>query len=600
MSTWLTDFHFLRPLWLLGLVPLAWLWWRIRQRGKSSTAWQDICDPALLQHLLIFSGGRQGSTWLWLLALAWLLTLFALAGPTWSRQPQAVFHNLAARVLLVDLSQSMAAADLTPSRLSRARFKVSDILAASDDGQTALVVFAGDAFVVSPLTQDAATIAAMLPALEFDIMPVQGSRLDSGLALAHELLVQGGANSGQVIVITDSTAGERDIAAAKALREVGFRVSVLGVGTPQGAPIPTRDGLLKDQAGNIVIARLEEAALQALAGAGDGVYTRITVDSQDIKQLITETVDPVTANPNDASSTRSTDTWHEQGPWLVLVLLPLAALAFRRGWLLILPILLLPLPPPAHAFDWADLWQRPEQQAQRALENQDAERALQLSQEPWRRGTAAYRGSDFAEAVQSFSQQSGPRGHFNRGNALAQMGRLDEALAAYDAALADDPTFEDAKFNRDLVEKMMQEQQEQQNDQQNDQEGEQGEQNDQQQQQSDKEEQQQQSDSSPGDESQQQSSDSGADEQEQEQEQAETAKSDNAEKSEQEAQESDKEGDAEQQLAAQEQDPLSQEEQQVMEQWLRRIPDDPGGLLKNKFRIQYQRRERRAAPAQPW
>ncbi|MEO8922707.1 MAG: VWA domain-containing protein, partial [Caldimonas sp.] len=190
----LEAFHFIHPLWLLALVPLAWLAWRACQPGGDNP-WRRIVDARLLPLLMVGQTDARGSrTVLWLVAAGWLIATLALADPAWERKPQPVFQTNAARVVVLDLSSSMNASDLKPSRLARARYKVDDVLALGAEGQTGLVVYAGDAFTVTPLTRDVNTIRAQLGALAPDLMPSDGSRADLGLLKAGELLRHAGVS----------------------------------------------------------------------------------------------------------------------------------------------------------------------------------------------------------------------------------------------------------------------------------------------------------------------------------------------------------------------------------------------------------------------
>ena len=607
----LQQFHFLRPLWLLALLPLVWLLWLVVRSRNVASAWQKACDSHLLPHLLVNHAIGRQTLLIWLLGLGWLCTVLALAGPTWSKQAQPVFQNQSARVIVLDLSRSMDAPDLKPSRLVRARFKVTDILNQSQDGQVGLVVFAGDAFVVSPITQDADTVAHLLPVLETSLMPLQGSRVEQGLTKAGELLTQAGVAQGLIIVVTDGYDDPLTLEAAAQLRAAGYTVSVLGVGTAEGAPIANTEGeLLKDGAGNIVIPRLDNRALQQLAAAGGGHYAVLRPDNEDLAHILAVTVASATDLQMDEGEEgeQTAEHWQEQGPWLLLLLLPLAAMSFRRGWLLMLPLCLamilgVTLAPTAQADPWDDLWQRQDQQAYSAVVNGQLTKALTLAEDPWMFGTAAYRAGEYPRALQAFIQVPGAIGHFNRGNALTQMERYVEALAAYDAALHAAPDMSDAKFNRDLVEQLL----EQQREQQQGQEGEKftDEQNapsraDEQRQQDENAQSNQKNDDPQADkdsgarqsgdsdmenppQDQQDTPEEGSEEEQQDREAETKPGAEQNEEGQQQAQQ-------QEQLAGAEDDPLSEEERQVMEQWLRRIPDDPGGLLRRKFLYQYQRR----------
>jgi Ca-activated chloride channel family protein len=608
-------FHFLQPLWFLALLPLLALLWLLRKPGEQDNAWRRVCDAGLLPYLLTRPDSRASRLPLWLLAGGWLLGVVALADPVWEQQPQPVFRNEAARVVVLDLSNSMFSPDLKPSRLVRARYKVADILDQELDGQTALVVFAGDAFAVTPLTSDGETIRALLSPLEPGLMPSQGSRVDLGLQKAGHLLRQAGALRGDILVITDGYEDERALDAAAVLKETGYRVSVLGVGTEAGAPIPVAGGgFLRDNRDEIVMPGLDSQALQSLAAAGGGRYATINSDEADIKYLLqayTPGIDEVTS-----STGHTTDTWRSHGALIILLLLPLAALAFRRGWLMMVLVSVsvgVSAPRPAMAAGWDDLWLRPDQQAARALQGGDPAQAARLADDPGLRGTAAYQAGDFEQALDAFGESLGQDADYNQGNALAQLGRYEEAIAAYDRALKDQPGMPDAEHNRAEVEKLLQQQEQQQQKQQEqseqDQEGESGEQDDAQEGQSGGEDQQGERQEDSGEQAAEQESD-GPEQSDADTQQHNAADSENdegaedAEDRQQSAQQTaETAGDEnEQQAEAAEANALDSEEKQAAEQWLRRIPDDPGGLLRRKFLYQYRQQAEGAVRAdqQAW
>lgn len=604
----LADFHFLRPYWFVALIPLLFLLWMSYQAYRHDSGWQNVCDQRLLPYLLMIHRSANQGWWVGLLGLGWLMAILALAGPTWSKQTQPVFSMQKGQMIVLDLSRSMGAADLQPTRLTRARFKVADILTRSQEGQTGLVVFAGDAFVVSPLTQDAATISALLPALDSTIMPVQGSRADLGLRKAAELLQQAGFTHGEILLVADGINGEPALATARQLRSEGFRVSVLAVGSQVGAPIPLPEGgFLKDANGNIVIPRTNLEAMESLSREGGGRYALLSSDDSDLNWLLIESV-PALAEEVQGTD-QETVVWQEVGPWLVVSMLPLAALAFRRGWLLLI-LLALIVPYPSWALSWSDLWQRRDQQVDQALQQGDFERAATLATNPMQRGIAAYRQGHYDQAAVAFAQAPGARAHYNRGNALAHRNRFEEALAAYDAALAEDPDMQDARENRDLVEKLLRQQrQAQQKDSEKD-----GEQKNKSQQSPGQHANQQvqgQAQSKPTQtKNDTQRTSAGSQtwkDHPQSSKTTQTPSSDSQtsppDRSKKQTHRATTASQAENQTTEEQQDPeqntalthteddLSYAEgQQMMEQWLRRIPDDPGGLLRQKFLRQYQYR----------
>lgn len=589
-------FHFLRPQWFVALLPLALLLWFLFFRKGAGSNWETVVDGRLLPHLLITGASGKRRTAFILTLAGGLLGIIALAGPVWEKLPQPVFTAQDAVVIALDLTRSMEATDVSPSRLERARYKIRDILDQRQEGQTALLVYSGEAFTVTPLTDDGETIIAQLNALETSIMPVTGNRTDKALAAALDLLRQAGMGHGHVLLITDDadpdTAGE----AVARLREEGYRLSILGVGTSHGAPVLLPDGgFLKGRDGQIVIPVLDEDGLRRLASAGGGMYTRLTKDDQDTR-LLAGHFSAMQPGGKEAGTEITADVWREQGPWLVLCLLPLAALLFRRGYILALALVLLPPPDAAYALDWEDLWLRKDQQGQKAMETEDYAAAAELFADPAWKAAAQHRAGDYQAAVDTLEQLGDAESNYNTGNALARLGRYHEAIAAYDRTLAEQPDHADAIFNRELLEKELERQQQQQQgqdrqpDQQQQQQGQ-----DQQQQQG----QERQQDRQQGQDQQDTGRRQGEQPQAQQPEELDSPAGDEAHEQEEREQAQPREAreqggqqdrEADQQPAARD-DLKTAEEHQATEQWLRRIPDDPSGLLRRKFRYQYQQRE---------
>ena len=332
------TFHFIRPLWLVALPLLWWIcWWLQRHRQRSG--WQHHCDGELLPHILIGSAARRSALPIVLLWLAATLPPIALAGPTWQEQPQPIFRQQSALVILLDLSQSMNAADLKPNRLTRARLKITDLLRDRREGQTALIVFAADAFTVVPLTEDNHTITALLGSLQPELMPAQGSRPERAIELGVQLFQQAGAKQGMLLLVTDDDAPQQAQAAARAAHQAGYDLAVLGVGRAEGAPIPlAQGGFVKDSNGQMVLPRLNSSALKTLAQAGGGLYHPLTIDNRDLDTLLSA-LETSTEDPQQESRHSTTKHWQDEGPWLLWPLAVLAAVGFRRGWLMMLCLL---------------------------------------------------------------------------------------------------------------------------------------------------------------------------------------------------------------------------------------------------------------------
>ena len=580
------DFHWLRPEWLWALPLIGLMTYALARRQLAPGSWQRIIDPALAPFILSRAQIKGLTYRWWLILIGGVVAATALSGPSWNRIEQPVFRSEQALVIALDLSRSMDAQDLTPSRLTRARLKILDILEARQSGQTALVVYSSNAFTVTPLTTDVDTVAALVNSLSTDIMPSRGSYPVAAITKSKRLLEQAGVAYGEVLLITDggtSPAAER---AAADLQSSGYSLSVLGVGTRQGAPIPRAGGgFVTDRSGNIVVPRLEGTALRSLAAAGGGRFVVLSADDSDINRLLSGEV----ARGSASDESLATDQWEEEGPWLLLLLVPMAAMAFRRGLVLLLLVFLLPVAEPVYAFSWEDLWRTKDQQAQLEFDEGNAMEAGELFEDPVWQAVAKYRAGDYGPSAAGFAGQEDLDNLYNLGNALARLGEIETAIDAYEQVLEVDPDMGDALYNRDLLQDLLEQSQDSQG-------GEQGNQENASEsgggaQQS---EGQSQSDQS-GEEGA--SGDPGAEGESSVRDQENVNQDDfealqaELERAAQEAQQQSGEAQEQQGMSQADAEMMrrAQEQRQAMEQWLRRIPNDPGGLLRRKFRYQYQR-----------
>ncbi len=307
------EFHFIRPLFLLLLIPLALILSQLLfSKHSNNSSWRNACDAHLLPHLLRRVNSVNNQLPLLLLAAGWLIAVIALAGPTWQRLPQPVYRSLAATVIALDLSDAMYAGDIAPNRLTRAKFKVDDILKQIKDGQIGMIAFSSEPYVVSPLTEDAATIVAMVPVLSPAIMPVNGNNIGRALQKSADLIKQADIRDGQIILITANKPTAADNKMASELAKQGFKLSVLGIGTTQGAPISVSGGFMQDAQGNIVLSQLDPKALQQLAREGDGQYVAFTNNNQDVTTLLTHDSNALQLKAEE--STAKTDQWKDHVP----------------------------------------------------------------------------------------------------------------------------------------------------------------------------------------------------------------------------------------------------------------------------------------------
>ena len=584
MTAWMESLHFLRPqlLWLLLLAPLIGAGWRLRQRRAN--VWRQAVDAHLLPHLLA-GAGRAGWAAPILLTLGSAMAIVALAGPSWRQGEQPLWEQRAPLVIALDLSSAIEAADLPPSRLLQARAKLATLLRQRQGGQVALVAYAGDAFTVAPLTEDADNVALFLDALSPEVMPADGQRTDRAIDWSARLLKQAGFDRGEILLMTDHADAAAQEAAARASRQ-GYRVSVLGLGSEAGAAYRARDGALART-------RLDAASLRQLAQRGGGRFEALAREGTDLEALGVLAPDSIdAASPSGARG----KAWLDEGYWLLPPLMLLMLLAFRRGAaLMLLAGCSLLWAPPSQAAD-GNWWRRADQQQHARMEE----------------GVQAYRKGDFAAAEKAFADQDNAEAQYNLGNALAKQGRYDEALGAYDRALQRQPGMQDAIANRRAVERARQRQQGQQG------QGQQGKNS------SDRgagnagaspnasraannaaasQQHGQQPPATPGKPPPRQQADSAqspartaaqppdSPANPQAQQAADAAQRERMRQA--LARQSEKrDGKASTGQAAAAETPAERERRQALQAWLKRVPDDPGGVLKAKFQLEHERRMR--------
>ncbi|MBE9567407.1 MAG: VWA domain-containing protein [Proteobacteria bacterium] len=704
----LEQLHFLRAQWFYAFIPLLLFLLLSLKKQRSNKNWKSIIDPQLMPFVLSPSGEtRQRRYPMLLVLIAASLGITALAGPVYKKLPQPVYQEKSSLVVLLDLSQSMNATDVKPSRLSRAKLELLDILKARKTGQTALIVYAADAFVVTPLTDDNATIANMVPSLETDMMPAQGSNFSAALAKAVSLFSQAGVINGDILAITDDIR-QKDERAIQKINSQGHRLSLFGIGSPAGGPIPLDGGFLQDGSGAIVIAKLDTGKLQNYALQAGGLYTGLKADDRDIDKLTrlfqSREIKQESRGKNasddpsvDQWTDQKADQWREEGYWLILPLLLLSALWARRGWLtmvsFMVPLIMLSAlgatPQAAYAseqqsapenntagresyLDSEYLWATPDQKAMKSFNAGDNESAAEQFRSPEWKASAFYRQGDYQAAVDALKDIESSDAYYNKGNALAKLARYQEAIDAYDHAIELNEDNKDAAYNREQVQQALKKQ-------------DQSEQEQSEQDQSDEGE--SESNKSDQDESEQEKSDKDQDSSEQKSEQNESQNNDSSQQGEnQEGQQQDENDDAENKSNEDQQKPSDQQSQQAedeelkqrdaqaeakqqeqekqqyekdaaernqdeknteenndqkkpedrlenepaddqaddqsdkkpaeievnpveasiteqekaAEQWLKRIPDDPGGLLRRKFLYQYQNIPNQQDSDEPW
>ncbi|WP_096085935.1 vWA domain-containing protein [Agaribacterium haliotis] len=686
----IVAFHFLRPAFLLLLLPVVFIAWRQLKRQRAQALWQKHFAPTFLDVLTSGQSSPKHKFSHALLPILLALMVVALAGPSWNKQQVSLHSNKAPLVIVLDLSPSMLVEDIKPSRIQRARLKILDLLAERPDGLTALIVYGADAHVVTPLTDDIKTIKSMLPSLSPTLMPAAGSNIEAALEQAELLLqnTQNNSSDAQVLILSDGIDASA-LASLKNIKKTSLNDFIIwSIGTENGGPIPNGQGsFVRNNDGSIVVAGLNHQQFQDAAAALGAIYVPFSTSSLDINTLKNLVLH--SSHDSDGEHKRDVDLWQDNGPWVLLPALLLFILLFRRGQLLIalftLPMLLITsavTAPNATASSLDKFWFSKDQRAERAFDQQDYEKASGLFNNKDWQAAAEYKQGNYEAAANYWQQQSGAEAQYNLANSLALAGKIDEAIAAYDRALNEQPDFQQAQHNKALLEQLKQQQEQQQqqqqqsdqggdsqqpqdgNQQQQSQQGseqnsndnnqagqnqneqnqnEQPQQADQQQKQQNPPEQnqaggdnQQQADNqdnaeqqqaatdaadkntdsdqqannaSTGDKGERQPEDNQALNEHYQQDQAEQDKAQQAKAETNEQQALEKQiqqqqkaqqdtNTAEASARAETQYLRPSEEQQELEQWLRKVPDDPGTLLRNKFEDQYRQKnmQRRAQP----
>lgn len=431
--TWFQDFHFLRPWWLLGLIIPAAVYVFTYKNSQIQSAWQKVCDKNLLDYLLIKNNGTKGYKASVSAALITLFLVMALAGPTWLKKENPALSVENPVMILLNMSGEMWNKDVSPSRIERAKYVIKDLTKSLKNTESGLIVYSKEPFMITPLTEDTSLIDNIMSALQLDIMPQDGDRLDRAIELAVSRMQKTGLPHGNLIVIT-SNVGERFDAAltgASQASDAGFDVNIVN------------------------ISKTTNDKLQMVADKGNGLYLNY---QQSLAPLI-QKINDITAKEIKQSKNMQT-VWEDMGWYLLWLPALLFLFSFRRGAFVII---------------WgcffniytaeASWFLNDNQEALHDFEKQNyAEAAEKFTDTQWK-GAAAYKNGDYEAAYENFLQKADATALYNQGNALAKGGKIAEAIKKYEEALQKQPDFADAKFNLEYLKKQQQ-QKNQQNQQQ--------------------------------------------------------------------------------------------------------------------------------------
>lgn len=644
MNHIIANFQFIRPEFLLLIIPLLIGYALKLKFAQQTNIWQNILPSHLYQNMVIKKGVYQSNKFIHVLMIAMVVSTIAIAGPTWEKLPQTVYQSQAGKVILLDMSMSMRATDLTPDRLTRAKFKALDLIGEVKEGETGVIAYAGDAFVISPLTNDIGNLKTLIPSLSPDIMPIQGSYALYGLQRSEELLVNAGYQSGQIYWITDGIRFEEVKDIRNFIQTTNFDVSALLVGTEAGAPITMADGqLLKDRSGKIVIPNIDERFMKQAMQGTKGMYQLFTSDNSDIK-AIKRKIEFEQKQASEVQDT-SSDVFKDMGPYLVILLLPIAAYTFRKGILSIFLAFGLVFSmassntvlaqsefesTPSNNISgnhsenlistnsWVNtLFKNADQRGKLAFDNQDFEQATELFKDMEWQAASAYKMSNYEKAEALYSELSGIENLYNKANAQAKQGKLLKALESYEQVLNSQPDHAQAQKNKAIIEELLEQQSDQEQSRQNSSQDEQSPQNEEQnndqqnssqqdnsqQGQNENQSSQQQNQNNSEQSSMQQNSEQQDSQMKQDADQnngqtdnnagdTENMQQKAADSSQQAADSSEQKSAISNQVNMDDLTPEQKEEMQRMQMIMNKVPDDPAFLLKRKMLLEAQKRQR--------
>lgn len=303
-------FHFLRPQWLLLLLPAALVIASILRRQDQLRAWKRVINPELLGHLAVqHEKHRSRLPPVLLLAVGWLLGIVALAGPAWEREATPFTEDQAALFIVMKVTPDMLAEDIQPSRLQRSAQKVSDLLSLRPGSKTGLIAYAGSAHLVMPLTSDPGVIRYFASELKPEIMPTEGDDPQQAMQLAQRRLAESGL-PGSIVLIADSVPLPFSAGGSADVHILAMAAGPEVVPPPGSPPAPA----------------LDEDAIREAARGGGGQWVQVTPDDSDVRQLGAQIERSIASAP-----VQEGERWKDSGYWLMFGLLLVMLPLFRKG-----------------------------------------------------------------------------------------------------------------------------------------------------------------------------------------------------------------------------------------------------------------------------
>ncbi|SFV63723.1 TPR domain protein in aerotolerance operon [hydrothermal vent metagenome] len=458
------QLHFIRPLWFYAFIPLSILLWFLYQKIKNNQggAWSNIIAQHLLSALSIKNHQKQSKFPFVTLIISSFLLIFALSGPSFQKYPNQTFKLKQTLFIVLDLSTSMNATDVKPSRLKRALFSIKYLLKKDFEDDVALIGFSAEPYLISPATNDKKTILSLIDGINTDILPTQGSQLNLTMKFVQQLINNRPKGINNILLLSDvEKISNAALETIKQLKKNNTKTSMINVASIVGSAIPKEDGVLKYN-NKIIISKRNNKVSNQIVTNGGGILQNLDETPNAIDNFLTFK-QQIFKKALEKQQDKTINSWMDSGIWLTLLLIPFSLISFRKGYLLVLPFIFFLPHNNLEASTWQDLWQTKNQQAQQQFLNKEYQKAITNFENPAWKASSFYKAKHYKQAQKLFSKL----GHtYNEANALARLGQFKKAIKKYQQIKKNNPNYKNALYNIELLKKLSSKKKQQQKQQQ--------------------------------------------------------------------------------------------------------------------------------------